>query len=194
MALRTGYVPACRRLMARTHDPFSALTPRSRAVFALSAIIASVVLSAVMAVIDEPLQNHAAPLGIVSFELAWSTANAQAILASWDAPARVYAGLILGLDYLYLLVYSTAVAATCAWAARRHSGRWHALGIGLCWGQWLAALCDASENLALIRILLGSTAAYWPPLAAGFASVKFGLIVAGLLYCVLSYCWPRSLQ
>jgi hypothetical protein len=39
------------------------------------------------------------------------------------------------------------------------------VGVVLAWAQRGTALLDAVENWALIRLLLGSERAFWPPLA-----------------------------
>ncbi len=56
------------------------------------------------------------------------------------------------------------------------------LGLLLAWGLWIAAVSDATENLALFTELLGNNVAPWPQVAQICATIKFGLIVLGLLY------------
>jgi hypothetical protein len=65
-----------------------------------------------------PLKTDAAPSGIVSFELAGTLPVAQGILASWDATARVYAGLNLGLDFLFIAAYATCIGLGCVIVVR----------------------------------------------------------------------------
>lgn len=148
-------------------------------------VIAALVMSVVMQVVGGPLQTAAAPAGIVSFEFAGTLENAQQMVASWDQEQRVRAGLSLGLDYLFLVLYSTAIALACFRVARG----WRvsrpllaAIGLWLGWGQWLAAGLDTVENVALIYLLLGSHNGLWAPLAWGCAAVKFAIVGAGLLY------------
>jgi hypothetical protein len=134
------------------------------------------------------LRTGAAPQGIVSFELAGDVGSAARILASWDAEARVVAGFVQGLDYLFLLAYSTTIAFACVWAAnamRVVAPRLAAVGPGLAWGQWAAAGLDAIENLALLVMLFGGAAAPWPAVAWTCAVPKFALVGAGLLYALV---------
>jgi len=132
-----------------------------------------------------PLVNRQAPSGIVSYELAWRLDASQAILASWDARARQYAALGLGLDYLFMLLYGALFALACALSgealARR---RWLLAGWGakLAWGMGLAVMCDALENLALSVMLLEAPAQPWPVVSGACASLKFGLLFLGLVY------------
>jgi hypothetical protein len=49
-----------------------------------------------------------------------------------------------------------------------------------------AAVFDAIENYALWKILQGASAQPWPEIAAACAQIKFGLILIGLLYALVS--------
>jgi hypothetical protein len=140
---------------------------------------------AVMGAAGAPLNTSQAPNGIVSFEFAWNIENAEAMLASWDSQARMRAGFIQGLDFLFLLVYSSAIGLGCLVSAavlQRLGWPLAAAGRWLAWGLWLAALFDFVENVALVMLLFGQAAPEWPPLAGVCASAKFGLIFAGLVY------------
>ena len=122
---------------------------------------------------------------IVDFELAGSVPKAQAIIDAWNENDRIRAGFSLGFDYLYMPVYSTTIALACVLAAGAlKRSAWHNLGLLLAWGLWIAAVSDASENVALLTELLGSNVAPWPQIAQICATIKFGLIVLGLLYVV----------
>jgi len=146
---------------------------------------ATAVVMVAMGLVDQPLRTAVAPYGIVSFELAGDVPSAQAMLASWDVRARAAAGVSLGLDYLYLALYSTTLALACRRIAARFAARGSPLagiGRGLAWGQWGAAACDGVENAALIRMLLDGAHAPWPAVAWWFAAIKFGLLGLGLAY------------
>lgn len=152
-------------------------------------VVAALVWSAIMQIVGRPLQTEAAPSGIVSYELAGDLETAGAILASWNETARLHAALSLGLDYLFMPLYATAIALACFRAAdwwRSRQPGLAAVGVALGWAQVAAALLDAVENVALIRLLLGDLAAAWPPLAWWSATIKFALIGAGLLYVLVS--------
>jgi len=145
----------------------------------------TLVLTIMLQTVDVPLKTSAAPLGIVSYELAGATAAAQRILDSWDAGARVHAGFSLGLDYLYMPTYALTIGLACAWAARLLGGRrrWLGrMGRALAFGLGLAALLDAVENYALTTMLFGAAADPWPAVARWCATGKFALIIVGLVY------------
>ncbi len=149
-------------------------------------IVATLALTAVLQLIGRPLQTAAAPLGIVSFELAGTLAAAQAMLASWDSSAQLHAAFSLGLDYLYMPLYAATIALACVRTAAtslRSPQAAAALGILLAWGLGLAALLDAVENAALWQVLQGSSRGRSGLVVARCcAIVKFALVVAGLFY------------
>jgi hypothetical protein len=166
-------------------NPFSwvshAVQKRAFVVLLVSALF----LLACLNVLDRPLKTSQAPLGIVSFELAGSLAKAQGMVNSWDTRGKIFAGLSLGLDYLFLVVYGAAIGLACGLVARglaSFSTTFSNIGLLLAWGQIVAALLDGVENYALIQVLLGSGYYLWPVLARLCAVPKFAIVFAGLLY------------
>ena len=124
---------------------------------------------------------------IVDFELAGTVTKATDIITAWTPVERIHAGFSLGFDFLYMPVYSTTIALACVWAAGVfRSGAGKTIGVALAWGLWLAAILDAIENLALMSNLFGSPIEPFPALAAGCATLKFGLILAGLLVVLVA--------
>jgi hypothetical protein len=145
----------------------------------------SLILLLGMMLLDQALKTPAAPSGIISLELAGSLAAAQRILDSWQASARIQAGISLGLDFFFLSAY----AFTLSGASRKVAARLSMFCLWCkFWGEilakaaWLAGGLDAVENLALIRVLIGSGDAWQPVLAAGCAWLKFGLAAIILSY------------
>ena len=56
----------------------------------------TILLFAVFRVLDQPLRTPAAPNGIVSFELAGTPAQAEAMLSSWSQEGKFFAAFGLG--------------------------------------------------------------------------------------------------
>ena len=142
-----------------------------------------------MNLLGNPLVNAAAPYGIISLELAGNSQRAAQIIRSWDQQEQITAGFLIGLDFLFLALYSTTIGLGCIWARDvLAASRWPLtrFGIPLAWGQWLAAVLDVLENISLMIILLASTASPWPELARGFAVIKFGLVFLGMVYVFLA--------
>lgn len=124
---------------------------------------------------------------IVDFELAGNVTKAADILNTWTPVDRIHAGFSLGFDFLYMPIYSTTIALACVWAATvLRSGAGKSIGRALAWGLWLAALLDAIENLALIGNLFGAPSEPFPLIAAVCATLKFGLIILGLIYILVA--------
>jgi hypothetical protein len=138
--------------------------------------------------LGKPLTTPVAPRGGVSLQQAGDVLTVRQILSSWDEAARISAAFGLGLDFLFLCVYSTTLAFACVWAAGmlRPCGKLvTSVGILLAWGQWLAALFDATENVALLVMLRGTVENPWPQVARWCSISKFILIAVGLVYAAL---------
>jgi hypothetical protein len=162
-----------------TH-PLAAIVPEKRLRIFVPLLIATLVITFLFRFI-----GPASPT-IVDFELAGSVPKAQAIVDAWNETDRIRAGFSLGFDYLYMPVYSTTIALACVLAAFvLKSKAWRSIGLLLAWGLWAAVLFDAIENVALLTILLSSNVAPWPQVAQICATIKFGLILAGLLFAAV---------
>ena len=165
--------------------PFAKLpTDLRKKLFWISAS-GSIILMVLSNMVGGGLITDAAPYGIISFEFAGSPSQAQAIIDSWNSQARLSAAFSLGLDYLFILAYSTAISLACLWTADMLQERnWPLarLGVPLAWGQWLAGALDAVENLGLVLLLLYSAGNPWPGIAKWCALIKFTLVFLGLVY------------
>lgn len=139
---------------------------------------------------------------IIQFELAGSVTRANSILTAWKSSEQTaWAAFSLGLDFLYIVAYSNTIGFACVWATKAIQERGDALvsvGIWLAWGQWLAALLDVLEDIALLIILFSSVTAPWPQIAMWCAIFKFSLVILGLLYVgiggVVKFLKPKNKQ
>jgi uncharacterized membrane protein YeiB len=168
--------------------PFESVPAHNYKLIFVPLLVLTLATLAVFRLLGDPLQTDAAPQGIVSFEFAGDVATAQSILDSWDTQAQAHAGFNLGFDFVFLALYSNTIGLACVWVGRAFRERRRSLatvGRWLAWGQWLAALLDSVENVALLVLLLGTPAAPWPQIARWCALPKFGLILVGLVYVVL---------
>jgi hypothetical protein len=99
----------------------------------------------------------------------------------------------LGLDYLFMPIYATALALGILLAAGKHGGWFAAFGAWLGWGAYAAMLFDAAENYALARMLLVNQVwSPYPEVAAFCASVKFLLLILGLFFALAGWLWPNK--
>ena len=149
--------------------------------------VLSIVVMASLQVTGAPLKTAASPNGIISFEFAGELDVAQRMVDSWGPTGRIYAGLNLGLDYLFLAVYACAIALGCILVARRLAPRSTALanaGIIIARAQFLAAVLDCIENYGLIQVLVGNQSEVWPLVAKWCAWPKFIIVGVGLFYVI----------
>ena len=171
----------------RWGSPFDNFSKTAQIRLIVITFVMSVILLIVMRTLDAPLRTEAAPKGIVSFELAKDYEASKHILNSWDAETKVYAALSLGLDYLFIIVYALFISCACirvAEALNSDHSFFFILALVLTWSQFLAAVLDAIENIALIQLLLYSTRRWLPGLARWCAIVKFSIVGAGLTFIV----------
>jgi hypothetical protein len=136
-------------------------------------------------VTGEPLNTEASPLGVISFELAGNVRESTNILDHWNQEAQERAAFGLGLDFLFIPIYSTGLVLGCTLAAevlQRHNWPLNSVGAPLAWTQWLAALLDVVENVALLSILFGMAAVPWPQVARWCALIKFTIVFLGIIY------------
>ncbi len=172
----------------RLRHPFEWLAESKLPIAFLMLLSITLLVTVGLILLGGPLQTDIAPYGIVSFELVGNLSAAHGILQSWGETGRVYAGLNLGLDYLYIVAYSGCIGLGCVLVARSQSQQrkqFVNIGVILAWGQLVAGLLDATENYALIRILLGAETDILAVAARVCALLKFAIIGAGVAYALI---------
>jgi len=139
---------------------------------------------AALVLIDLHLRNDISPQGIVSFEVCAYSGCCQAIVEAWGPGGRIWAGLSLGLDYLFMLLYAAAIFLALRVAAAGLPERLADVTRLVAWSAWGAAVMDAFENFALAQILVSSEVMShaWP--AAIAATVKFAILGLTLTWLV----------
>ena len=149
--------------------------------------ILTIALFLILRIFNNVLITPAAPDGIVSFELAKNMEMIQSILSSWDFYAKINASLSLGIDFLFLIVYALFFATACYLVAQSFSNnKWiYNTGMLLAKLQFVAGLFDAIENIALTKLLLGSSNNTLPLIAYYFASTKFLILIIGIIYIIV---------
>jgi len=151
-------------------------------------VILTLVVILGMQLSGAPLKTEAAPGGIVSFELVGTFEGSQQIINSWQGSTMLYAGINMGLDFLFITLYSITIAWGCGLISARLPASWSffkSAGTWLGYGVLLAALLDIIENISLIKILQGSQSHLLPQLANWCATPKFILVFLALLYLLI---------
>ena len=155
----------------------------------LGLMLALVTLYALIS-IDLHLRNPVSPQGIVSFELCAYTSSCRAIVEAWGPVGQVWAGLSLGLDYLFMFLYSATIFLGLLLVVVHVPERIKMLTTGAAWAVWIAGAADALENYCLAQMLMSPAAGgyAWP--ASIFATVKFvvlGVTLGWLLVMTLRF-------
>lgn len=131
--------------------------------------------------VDAALRGPNAPLGIVSFEFAGR--GAAVLLAGWSEAQRRDALFVQGLDYLFLVLYSTMLACAALLVGRRCEGRLRTASTWAAWAFLVAGLSDAVENAPMVMMLRSGVADGAGALVSLVcASTKFALLVLGGAY------------
>ena len=120
-----------------------------------------------------------------AFEIAAD--KAPMIFKNWNSEVKSKLREALLWDYLFILIYPTAISVACLIAGRFLeainwiSFKYCLIIIAL---QWVAALFDSIENYALLNVLKGALDGFWPQVSKWCAITKFCLIFLGLIYSV----------
>lgn len=147
-------------------------------------VLCSIALSA----IDVFIKNEITQLGIVSFEFISSLSNVNAAMKYWGESGQAAVGFSLGLDYLYILVYS-ALFIYClrntSEKLSQHNAPFAKIALVLAIVFPVAACCDAIENFSLLKLLFGSQNELWVFVAYYCAAIKFCIIAISLICIVV---------
>lgn len=187
-------------------NPLEIVPLESRRHLFVTFLLLTLLFVAIFQFLDQPLRTDAAPNGIVSFELAGNRAHAALIVSSWrpcesrspddslvcDPTPLMFAAFGLGLDYLFMPTYALALALGTLLAVQHRTPSMKYLGALAAYGAFAAALCDAVENFALWQVLLGAYDSGFPAIAAFCASIKFGLILFGILSGLFGWLTPNN--
>lgn len=125
-------------------------------------------------------------MGIVSLELAGTPDRANDIFNAWSPGLIGRAITNTYIDFLFVLSYGCLLYSLCITLSRRHTGPWRLAGRWLGRAMVVAACFDAIENILLIKTLNGSMGKELIASTFMFASLKFFLIVIGVVYILIS--------
>ena len=144
---------------------------------------------AAMQYINAPLVNDVCRGGIITYELAKELLISTAILDSWDTQTKIMAGIGLGFDYLFLIIYSSFI---CLLIFKINEKLWihtsiYKVGQILIYLTFTAAFFDMIENLALIKLLQGDLDQIWSSTAYYFAMSKFGILLISISFILISW-------
>jgi hypothetical protein len=113
-------------------------------------------------------------------EFAGTAARATRLLDGWGPEARARMRKVVAWDFAFIPAYVVLLFTLCAYVASRQIAP--NVGAFLAYGQIVAGLLDAVENVGLLRLLAQPAPRIWAPIAAGCAALKWLLVLAALVY------------
>ncbi len=162
----------------------------------IALLVWTLILFGISLLLNAPLVTSAAPFGIVSHQLAWTTEKAQAILGSWNERSSLFAAFSLGLDFLFIPSYAIMVGLGALLAAGRHRNMavWlRKTGIYATYGMFIGAGFDVIENILQAQQLLkGIVSAPLVFFTGVCAILKFALLGLGILYILVGWLLPKN--
>ncbi len=156
------------------------IAPEHRRRFFQVIAFGTVGVAAVLGMMGQVLHTPHAPLGVLSFELAFTAEALRRMIAEWMPHLATSVGFQLGLDFLLIPLYALSLSAALLYA-RKDPAQWIHI---LAWLLLFAGACDGIENICLLTcVISGPTDAL--ALSAGLcASVKFAILAVALI------AWP----
>ena len=137
--------------------PFLTVTQESLSWWFIVTLVSSGFCFFFLSATGRRLRTSEAPMGIVSLAMSDTGSRSRRVISSWDAGAQQDAWRNLSLDYVFIPLYTTALAIlaikTSHWFAESNAIWMSNLAIALAWGAWLAGILDVGENSALLRSL-----------------------------------------
>jgi hypothetical protein len=138
----------------------------------------NVLVIVVMQMVGQDLK----PGGIVPFEFAGTSGNAQRMVAAWQQQGVMpQLFFLIGFDYLFMITYASFLWVACQQSASRVTGGTAKFFLFVGWLQPAAAALDAIENFSLYQSAIGAPGELWPQLAFACAAPKFLFVLAALL-------------
>lgn len=126
------------------------------------------------------------PPNIIAFELAGSVEAASKIINEWNSEQLSRVKTSIYLDYGFILAYCSAFMIACR-AASTYSRIQFFIKTGqqLVWIVWFAGLCDAIENIAMLRTL-SEVSQTSVSIAFYFATIKFSILLVALIFVLMN--------
>ncbi len=123
-------------------------------------------------------------------EKAQNSAELEKTKSSWGPTGCARVGFALGFDYLFMAAYVTALGLGCVTVAHRSPGLLRNVGLFLGYAQIFSGLIDATENAALIRLLVMGFDDRWMQVARLATASKLIIPISGFAYIFIV--WPLS--
>jgi len=157
-------------------------------------IVLFVLASIGMGAVDVYMQNEITPYGIISFEFINTIEASNAAIQAWGATGQIATAISVGLDFLYLVMYTSVGCIFLAITSEKVSAISPSFGKALLTAAYLfpiVGLLDVIENYSLIQLLLGSQDSIWPTTAYYSAMTKFSGLVVALVFVIVGQVYAK---
>lgn len=160
-------------------NPAAIFSTRQRSTALAILAVLNVGIIVTMQVMGQSLNPH----GIIAFEFAGDVGVAQEMIRVWANNGVLNTlSFLIGFDYAFMVAYSSFLWLACLQIAYRMSGKFSNVIIVLAWLQPVAAMLDATENIALYQMAGMSLENVWPTLAFACAIPKFAITGLGFVF------------
>jgi len=145
----------------------------------------SLILMLQLRSLDSELRLPDTPGGIVGYELAWSAARGNEIIATWRRnDVLETAKVSLGMDFVFLVAYPLMFFTAIRLLVRTPTASFDRMGVWVGRAVLLCIPLDAVENLLLWRMLDTGASNGLMHLATLSAAAKFLLVLVAALWCL----------
>ena len=156
----------------------------------LPLLIGTVTMIIILQKQGHALRTAATPLGIVSFEFAKTTDEAETVLHAWQPNSKINLIAIaqknIWLDFIFIPFYSLFLFAACR-KIRYHSQKWQKkAGKNFAYGALAAGVFDIIENYFMLQTIDGNYGIFSTLFTFICAAAKFVLAGLATVYILLS--------
>ncbi|MFX1572570.1 MAG: hypothetical protein ACFFB0_07470 [Promethearchaeota archaeon] len=126
--------------------------------------------------------------GILDFEFAWTQNRVETILTAWGTEGMNNQTIAIYWDFLFIIGYAPLTFCLIILILRRSSEKVQQIGLYMSITAILTGIFDVIENINLLAMLetptsIAATNAF---VASFFATLKFGLLFAGIIYFIIA--------
>jgi hypothetical protein len=153
----------------------------------LCLLIGTIIMVAVMRWHGAPLITPVSKAGIVSLELAKTTEQSNIIINQWKQNNLInHAITNTYIDFIFIIFYSLFLYSYCFFVSIKQKPWAATISRTLAIAALTAGLCDVVENYCMLQMLQQSVTATWAFLSWLFALIKFGLLIAAVVWSLLN--------
>ena len=153
----------------------------------LTLFIGTIAMIGVMRMHGADLITPVSKAGIVSLELAKTTEQSNIIINQWKEDGVLQLSITnTYIDFAFILFYALFLYAFGFFISYKQKAGAAKISRTLAMAALAAGLCDVIENYFMLQMLEGAVTATFALLSWLFAVIKFGLLMAVILWSLLN--------